>query len=262
MTLDLYFVVVAFMFGAVVGSFLNVCIVRIPMNKSIITPFSHCPKCKADIKAYDNIPLLSYFILRGKCRNCGEKIHFRYPLIELLTAFFSVACLAHFGLTLSFVFYFPLVCALVVITFIDLDHRIIPDVISLPGIIAGFALSFILPDLKWTESAIGILAGGGSLLMVAVVYEALTGEEGMGGGDIKLLAMMGAFLGWKGVIFTIMASSLLGTVIGGTVMLASGKGRKFAIPFGPFLSAAGILYIFWGDYLINLYLTLFIARKS
>lgn len=245
------------MLGAVIGSFLNVCIFRIPEKKSIAFPPSHCPNCGAGIKFYDNIPLLSYLILRGKCRNCEASISYRYPLIELLTALASLMLMIHFGPTLSYLVYLILVSSLIVITFIDLDHRIIPDVISLPAIPLGLAASFVLPNLNWIDSLIGIVAGGGMLLLVAVVYEALTGQEGMGGGDIKLLAMLGAFLGWRGVLFTIMASSILGTVIGGGLMVLGGKGRKFAISFGPFLSLGAIIYLFWGELLIYWYLTLF-----
>ncbi|MDH3975328.1 MAG: prepilin peptidase [Deltaproteobacteria bacterium] len=253
----LLFLAFAFVLGAVTGSFLNVCIFRIPEKQSIVSPPSHCPSCGAGIKFYDNVPLLSYLILQGKCRHCKMSISFRYPLIELLTALASVMLMIHFGPTLSYLIYLVLVSLLIVITFIDLDHRIIPDVISLPAIPLGFAASFLLPYLTWLDSLIGIVAGGGLLLLVAVVYEALTGQEGMGGGDIKLLAMVGAFLGWKGVLFTLMASSFLGTVIGGGLMALSGKGRKFALPFGPFLSLGAIIYLFWGELLIDWYLTFF-----
>ena len=199
-------------------------------------------------------------MLRGKCRNCGEGISFRYPLVELVTALLSLALFVQFGPSLSFLIYLVFVAALIVITFIDLDHRIIPDLISLPGIIAGFLASFLLFEITWFESIIGILVGGGSLILVAFAYEMLTGQEGMGGGDVKLLAMLGAFLGWQGVLFTIMASSLLGTIIGGGMMVISGKGRKFAIPFGPFLSAGGVIYLFFGKVVINWYLGFFMYQ--
>ena len=251
-----FFIAFSFLIGISIGSFLNVCIARIPEKKSIVSPPSNCPKCGSGIKFYDNIPLLSYLFLLGKCRNCKTHISLRYPLVELLTGIFSVLLMFYYGPSVSYLVYFCLVAALITITFIDLDHRIIPDVISLPAIPVGFLASFLLVQLTWLDSLIGILVGGGSLLLVAVVYEKLTGHEGMGGGDIKLLAMLGAFLGWEGVLFTIMASSLLGTVIGGGAMLISGKGRRFAIPFGPFLSLGAVLYILWGDVLIDWYLEL------
>ena len=251
-----FFIGFSFLIGASIGSFLNVCIARIPEKKSIVSPPSSCPKCGQGIKFYDNIPLLSYLILRGRCRQCKTFISPRYPLVELLTAILSVLLMMRFGPSISYLIYFCLVAALVTITFIDLDHRIIPDIISLPAIPIGFLASFVLIQLAWLDSLIGILAGGGSLLLIAIIYEKLTGDEGMGMGDVKLLAMIGSFLGWEGVLFTIMASSLLGTVIGGGAMLISGKGRKFAIPFGPFLSLGAVLYILWGTQLIKWYLEL------
>jgi len=208
------------------------------------------------VRGYDNIPLLSYLLLRGKCRSCGAKISWRYPLVEALTGAFAVALYLQFGLTGSFFAFFAFVAALVVITFIDLDHRIIPDVISLPGIGIGFLLSFFLPNPSVTESLIGLLAGGGSLYLVAVGYQALTKREGMGGGDVKLLAMIGAWLGWKAVLFTLFFASLTGTLIGGGAMLIQKQGRHYAIPFGPFLAFAALAYLFFGPQLIDWYLSL------
>lgn len=253
-----FFIVSAFLLGSIIGSFLNVCIIRVPEGRSIVSPPSHCPTCKSAIRFYDNIPVFSYILLGGKCRGCGERISPRYPLVEFLTGCLSVLLLLRFGPSLSYVVYLLFVSSLVVITFIDIDHRIIPDKISLPAIPIGFALSFLLPEVTWLQSLIGILVGGGSLLLVAVVYEAITGVEGMGGGDIKLLAMLGAFLGWEGVLFTIMASSLIGSVAGGGYMVLSGKGRKAAVPFGPFLSLGAFIYLLWGDLIIRWYLGTFV----
>jgi len=246
--------IISFIFGAVVGSFLNVCILRIPAEKSIAYPPSHCPKCHSPIKWYDNIPMISYLILMGKCRSCKERISFRYPLIELLTALFSLAAALMFGPTLTYLVYFAFVSSLIVITFIDLDHQIIPDIISLPGIPLGFLASFIVPEITYKESLIGIVIGGGLLLLVAIAYEFIAKKEGMGGGDVKLLAMIGAFLGWKGVLFTIFSGSLVGTIIGVTIMVAQGKDSKYAIPFGPFLSMGALLYLFFGEPIIYWYL--------
>jgi len=242
--------------GSCIGSFLNVCIYRLPQELSIVSPRSFCPQCRAPVRGYDNIPLLSYLLLRGKCRSCGAKISWRYPLVEALTGAFAVALYLQFGLTGSFFAFFAFVAALVVITFIDLDHRIIPDVISLPGIGIGFLLSFFLPNPSVTESLIGLLAGGGSLYLVAVGYQALTKREGMGGGDVKLLAMIGAWLGWKAVLFTLFFASLTGTLIGGGAMLIQKQGRHYAIPFGPFLAFAALAYLFFGPQLIDWYLSL------
>ncbi len=245
---------ISFIFGAIVGSFLNVCILRIPAGKSIAYPPSHCPKCQYPIKWYDNIPMMSYLILMGKCRNCKERISFRYPLVEFLAALFSLAAMIMFGPSLVYFIYFAFVSSLIVITFIDLDHQIIPDIISLPGIPLGFLASFVLPEITYKESLIGIVIGGGLLLLVAVGYEFIAKKEGMGGGDVKLLAMIGAFLGWKGVLFTIFSGSLVGTIIGVTIMVAQGKDSKYAIPFGPFLSMGALLYLFFGEPIIYWYI--------
>lgn len=239
--------------GMCVGSFLNVCIYRLPEGASIVRPPSACPKCGASIRWYDNIPVLSYLWLRGRCRGCSTPISIRYPIIELLTGLFAWITFLQYGLTPASLIYFIFIAALLVITFIDIDHRIIPDIISLPGIPIGFAASFLLPDLDWLSSLIGIVAGGGILLSIAWVYQLITGKDGMGGGDIKLLAMIGAFLGWKGVLFTIMASSFIGTLVGVTLMLRAGKGMKMAVPFGPFLAIGAIMYLFWGPQIIYWY---------
>jgi leader peptidase (prepilin peptidase) / N-methyltransferase len=246
----------AFVFGMVVGSFLNVCICRMPKNESIVSPPSHCPHCSYQIRWYDNIPLVSYLILRGKCRGCGAHISFQYPLVELLNGVLTLLLFLRFGPTLAFAVLFLFCSALVVITFIDIEHQIIPDEISLPGIVVGFVLSFFLVGHSWLNSLLGILLGGGSLLLVAYSYQRLTGKEGMGGGDIKLLAMMGAFLGWKAMPFIIFASSLIGSLIGVSIMLLQKKDSKLAIPFGPYLAFGAVLYIFYGKSLIRWYLGL------
>ena len=256
LALPIPFYLFAFIFGAVVGSFLNVCIYRLPAGKSIAFPPSACPQCQTAIRWYDNVPIVSFLLLRGKCRSCGATIAWRYPLVELLNGLLTAALMLRFGPTLTFAVFFVFCSSLVVITFIDLDHQIIPDVISLPGIGIGFLFSFFLPWLSWSNSLLGILAGGGSLLLVAYGYQFLTGKEGMGGGDVKLLAMMGAFLGWRSILFIIFAASLVGSVIGITVMLAQKKDAKLAIPFGPFLAFGAVLYIFFGKQIILWYLNL------
>ena len=252
-----------FVFGAIVGSFLNVCIVRIPNDESIVHPASRCPKCRASIPFYCNIPLLSYFFLLGRCRSCAERISPRYFFVELLMGLFALALYYRFGLTFEFFVGFVLVAALIVISFIDLDVRIVPDVISLPGIVLGFGFSLIgyfffdagagvIPSP--ISSIIGIVAGGGFLLATAWIYERVTGVEGMGGGDIKLLAMIGAFLGWSAVPITLFFASLVGSVVGLTCMLVTGAGRRLALPFAPFLCSGAVLFIFFGKHLIRLYL--------
>lgn len=244
----------AFVFGLCIGSFLNVCIYRLPNSQSIVHPGSACPSCGNAIRWYDNIPLLSYVILRGRCRKCRHPISLRYPMVELISGLFAWITWLKFGLHPQTVIYFAFIAALLAITFIDIDHRIIPDVISLPGIPIGFLVSFAIPSVTWLASLIGILIGGGILLVIAWGYHLITGKEGMGGGDIKLLAMIGAFLGWQGVLFTIIASSFTGTLIGLLVMLRTRQGTKLAVPFGPFLSLGAIMYVFFGPQLIDWYL--------
>ena len=240
--------------GAAIGSFLNVLIHRLPEEQSIVFPASRCPRCGRAIRFYDNIPVLSYILLRGRCRDCGEKIALRYPLVEAITAAFSLLLFWKYGVTFQWLFSFAFVCALIVITFIDLDHQIIPDVISLPGIPIFFLAAVFVMKLRFLDAFLGFLIGGGVLYGIAFVYELLTKREGMGGGDIKLLAMIGAFLGWQSLLFVLLFSSLLGAVVGIAVMLAKGQDMKYAVPFGPFLSAAAAAYIFIGDAVMRLIL--------
>jgi leader peptidase (prepilin peptidase) / N-methyltransferase len=245
---------VAFVFGLVIGSFLNVCIHRLPLSQSIVHPRSACPGCAHPIRAYDNIPVVSYLILRGRCRDCGMRIPWRYPLVELLSGAFAALAVAKFGAGGQAVLMYLLVAGLLVVTFIDIDHRIIPDVISLSGIPIGLAASFGLSDVSPLQSLIGILAGGGSLFLVAWGYQLATGREGMGGGDIKLLAMIGAFFGWPGVLFTIFTASLTGTRAGMAVILRQRGNMRLAVPFGPFLAIGAIGYAFIGPETLAWYL--------
>ncbi len=245
-----------FIFGLCIGSFLNVCIYRIPESKSIVSPGSMCPGCGNPIKFYDNIPVLSYMVLRAKCRNCNAHISLRYPLVEILTGFFALSVFIKFGANIEAPVYFIFIATLLVIAFIDIDHRIIPDLISLPGIVIFFIASLTISTISIKDSLIGIVAGGGILFLIAECYWRITGKEGMGGGDVKLLAMIGALIGWQGVLFTIFASSLIGTIIGTIVMLIQGKNLKLAIPFGPFLSIGAVVYVFFGNEFINWYFSL------
>jgi leader peptidase (prepilin peptidase)/N-methyltransferase len=252
--LDLLIYIFSFLIGACVGSFLNVCIYRIPAHKSIVYPGSTCPICQTPIKFYDNIPILGYLILKGRCRFCGTSIAIRYLIIESLVGLLALCVVLKFGVTFTGLIYFMFIAALIVITFIDIDHQIIPNEISLPGIAAGLVFSFFIPTLTFSNSLIGIIAGGGSLWLVATLYLLLTHREGMGFGDVKLLAMIGAFIGWKGVVVTIFTGSAIGTIVGITTMLIKRKDMKMAIPFGPFLSIGAIIYLFFGQALINWYL--------
>lgn len=252
-----FFLSSAFVLGTLVGSFLNVCIYRIPANKSIVSPPSSCPECNTSIRFYQNIPILSWLFLGGRCASCRVRISLRYPLIETLTGGLFVLTLWYFGFSWATPVYWLFVSALVVITFIDLDHQIIPDVISLPGIMVGFVCSFAIPWLPWLDSFFGILLGGGLLLTIAWGYQLLAKREGMGGGDIKLLAMIGAFLGWKAVFPIIFLASLAGTLVGVPLMLLQKSDGRLAIPFGPFLAMGAMVYLFWGPLLLNWYLSLF-----
>jgi leader peptidase (prepilin peptidase)/N-methyltransferase len=257
--------VMVFFLGAMVGSFLNVCIVRVPNGKSVLRPPSHCPKCKNAIRYYDNIPIISYFILSGRCRSCGERVSPRYLFVEVLTGSLTAALYFQFGLSLAFLVAFVFVAALIVISFIDLDAWIIPNSISLPGIVLGFLLSVgaqfwsveglaLIPTPL--NSFLGILAGYGFLWTVGWIYERCTGIEGMGGGDMKLLAMFGAFLGWQSIPFTMFFGSLAGSVVGLGIMIGTGAGRRLRLPFGPFLCLGAIIHLFFGREITAVYLGL------
>lgn len=248
----------SFIFGAIVGSFLNVCIYRLPLEQSIAFPASHCLQCSSTLRWYHNIPVLSYLFLRGRCRFCNARISWRYPAVEILNALFYLAVFHASGYSPTSLILFVFISALITISFMDIDHQIIPDVISLPGIILGFCASFIIPSVSWHDSLWGILLGGGSLFAVAYLYAFFTGKEGMGGGDIKLLAMIGAFLGYKAVLPVIFISSLLGTFVGVPLMLLKKADGRYAIPFGPFLALAATIYLFAGPQLINWYMDLFV----
>ena len=251
--------------GLSFGSFANVCIYRIPRNMSLVKPRSSCPDCKTPIKPWHNIPILSFIVLRGKCLTCGAKISWRYPLVESLTtllflfAYYDIyfnnnnLYLLIIALYLSFVF--------LLIFFIDLDFRIIPDSLSLTGIIVGFCAS-LLPDtpLKWHESLIGLLVGGLLFLAVAELGDRIFKKESMGGGDIKLAAMLGAFLGWKGILLVLGLASFLGASIGGMLLIiAKDKESARTVPFGPFLVTAALIVFYRGNEIIQAYLE-FIGR--
>jgi leader peptidase (prepilin peptidase) / N-methyltransferase len=246
--------IAAFLVGACIGSFLNVVIHRLPREESIVSPRSRCPGCGRAIRVWENIPVASFIVLGGKCAGCGGSISWRYPAVELLTAtgFTAIFLLDGPGIALlRDLLFFSL---LVPIVFIDIDHRIIPDELSLGGLAAGLLFSF-LPGGDWKGSAIGALLGGGILYATAILYEKVRGMEGMGGGDVKLLAMIGAFLGWRGALATVFLGSFLGAVGGIIAMRKGGEGLKTAIPFGPYLCVAALLsrYLgrwFWGMILI------------
>jgi len=235
-------------FGLVLGSFLNVVIARLPERRSLWAPRSACPGCGAAIAWYDNVPLLSFVLLRGRCRACAMPIPWRYPLVEATTAALLALAWVEFGPTLEFVVAGALLTALIVITAIDLRHQIIPDAITLPGIVAGVVANVATHHLSWAEVALGIALGGGVFFVIIVAS-----RGGMGAGDMKLGAMLGAFLGWKIALFGLM----VGVVVGGAwavILMALGvRGRKDAIPFGPFLAVGGAAALFWGEGVVQWY---------
>ena len=251
------FLVVVAVFGLVIGSFLNVCIFRIPRNISIVFPSSRCPSCNHPIRAWDNIPVISYMILGGRCRHCGAKISLQYPFVEALNAFFYVAVFWRYGFGWDSGVYALFCSSLLVITFVDLEFQIIPDRITLPGIVIGIvAGSLLMPDpfmrttlLGYKASVIGLLSGGGFFYLVAVLS-----RGGMGGGDIKMMAMVGALMGWKTVLLTTFLGSLSGSMVGIFLMIFRGRGRKAKIPFGPFLALGAVITLFFGEEILAWYL--------
>jgi leader peptidase (prepilin peptidase) / N-methyltransferase len=245
-------------FGLMVGSFLNVCIYRLPKRESIVFPASHCTNCGKDIVWYHNLPVISWLALRGRCAFCGDRISIIYPLIELLTGFVFLLHYQVFGATLLLVPRLIFACGLIVLAFIDLRHRILPNPITLGGTVAGFLFSLFLPP-GWMASLIGILIGGGVLFAIGEVYLRLRGIEGMGMGDVKMLAMIGAFVGWKAVLVTLVLSSMTGAIVGFLLLVTQKGNMKYQLPFGTFLAAGALVASLYGDALINWYLNLTIA---
>jgi leader peptidase (prepilin peptidase)/N-methyltransferase len=253
---------IVFLFGSIVGSFLNVCIYRIPRRLSIILPSSRCPSCNNPIKPWDNIPLVSYMLLGGRCRFCKARISLRYPLVEFLNAVVYVLVLWRFGFGWHSLIYFAFCSSLIVIAFIDLDFQIIPDRITLSGIPIGLiAGTFLLSDpfsrsslLGIKNSFIGMVTGFGFFYLVALAGSAIFKKEALGGGDIKLMAMVGAVMGWKAVLLTTFLGSFAGAVFGIVLMVFKGKGRMTKIPFGPFLALGAVVTLFYAQEILSWYL--------
>lgn len=255
LTTELILSIYVFAFGAFFGSFLNVLIYRLPRNENFVMGRSRCPKCKELIRWYDNVPLVSYVILRGRCRRCKATISWRYPLIELLTAAFFLLTFKMYGLSAQTGVISLFFALLLVATVIDFQHLIIPDKITYPGMILGLALSFVNPDLRPLDSLIGLLAGGASLYLLAMAGDFLFKKESLGGGDIKLAAMLGAFLGWRAIIIIFFGAAVLGLIYAIIQMAFSAETRKSRmIPFGPFLSMAALIALFFGDAIIEFYI--------
>ena len=243
--------------GAVVGSFLNVCIYRIPRGESLVFPASRCPQCGRGISWHDNVPIVGYFLLRGRCRHCRQPISGRYPLVEFLSAVLALAAYVKFGFSLALPAVFLFLAVVIVIVFIDIEHQIIPHEIVLPGIPVFLLAAVFIMGVPWLDSFLGIMVGIGILYLIALYYEQLTGNEGMGGGDVNLMAMFGAFLGWQSLLFILMIASVTGAAVGIFLMIRRGESLKYAVPFGPFLSLGAVLYLFWGRDLMKSFLYLF-----
>jgi leader peptidase (prepilin peptidase)/N-methyltransferase len=243
--------------GLALGSFLNVVITRLPQGESVWAGRSRCPNCRRPLFWYDNIPLLSYMRLRGRCRSCGAAISWRYPLVELAGGLMALALWHTFPDRLVLLAYGPFCLALVALTAIDLEHRLLPDAITLPGTLLGLLLSLVLPHLSFIGAAAGALVGGALFYGVAWLYEKWAGQRGLGGGDVKLLAMIGAFLGVEALPLVILVSAGLGLLTGliqvlGQAPGARGQWRTISLPYGPFLAAGACGYLFWGARLLNL----------
>ena len=246
--------VLIFILGLIVGSFSNVCIYRIPKNESIIFPASHCPKCRSNISPKDNIPLLSFILLKGRCRNCKSKISIQYPIVELLTGLIYLIIYLTYGLSVQTLIYIVLSSALVIIAFIDLNEQIVPDVISLPGIVIGFIISFFVPYISFINSALGVLVGGGIILIIGLVGSVIFKKEAMGGGDVKLAAMIGAFLGWRYIIISLFLGFFLGALAGIFLIMSKIKSREDVVPFGPFIVLGSFITLLWGEKIISWYI--------
>lgn len=248
-------IAVAALSGAIVGSFLNVCIYRLPIGRSVVWPASACTACGRELAWHDNIPILSYLMLRGRCRSCRAAIPARYLLVEVLTAAMFVFAWRYYGPGALLVSRLALGCALIVLFAIDLEHHLLPNVITLPGIAVGFAFS-LATEPGWLASLIGILVGGGVLYVIGEGYYRLRHEEGLGMGDVKMLAMIGAFLGWKLTLMTLMMASLAGSLVGVALIASRRGGLKYALPFGTFLAMGAVLAATVGPGLLTWYLGL------
>ncbi len=249
-----------FILGLIVGSFMNVCIYRLPRGLSLIWPGSICPHCRSSIKAVDNIPLLSFLLLRGRCRSCGARIDWRYPLVELLNGVLWLAVVTKYDITLSTLAFLFFVSSMIIVTFIDLEHMIIPDIITIPGTIAGIVLSPLIIDPFLRYKTLGIkisLAGAGTgfllFFLIAHLGRWVFKKEAMGGGDIKLMAMIGAFTGIKGVFLTTFLGSLLGSIVG-IILILKRRGSDTIIPFGPYLAGGAVISILFGEEIWRFYL--------
>lgn len=252
-------VAAAFAMGGMVGSFLNVCASRLPKRASLWRPGSACPACAHSIRWYDNMPVVSFLVLRGRCRDCQAPIAWRYPIVEFGTALLFALAYVRLGLGWELALALVFLSALMVITVIDIEHQLIPDRITLPVIVAGFVGSVVLGRPAWLDSLLGIVVGGGIICAIIVGSRLVMGEEGMGQGDITLAAMVGAFVGWRLLLLGLFLAVLVGAAVAAALLAAGRKGRKDPIPFGPFLALGGVVSLFWGKEILQWYLTAFVG---
>jgi leader peptidase (prepilin peptidase)/N-methyltransferase len=253
---SLFLVVASGLFGLLIGSFLNVCIHRLPQQASVTWPASHCTSCTRPLSWFENVPVASWLVLRGRCRTCQAPISAMYPLVELTTAIVFAGGVVVYGLSALAAVRLVFACALIVLFAIDLRHRILPNVITLPGIGAGLLASWFLPP-GWVSSLIGVLAGGGVLFGIAEVYYRVRGQEGLGMGDVKMLAMVGAFLGWPLMILTLVIASLTGSIVGVGLMVSGRGDMQAALPFGTFLALGALMAAVAGDPMLAWYLSFY-----
>jgi leader peptidase (prepilin peptidase) / N-methyltransferase len=255
-TLDSLHASILVLLGLAVGSFLNVCIHRIPRGESLTLPPSRCPACEYRLRWFDNIPVASYAALGGRCRKCRTRISIRYPLVELATMALFVIHGEAFGWSAVLVPRLLFACAMVVLFAIDLEHHLLPNVITLPGIAVGLISSAVLPP-GLVNALLGVALGGGVLWLIGEAYYRYAGQEGMGGGDVKMLAMIGAFLGWKLVLVTLVLSSVVGSIVGLCVIVLKRGGMKYALPFGTFLALGALVASLAGDRIVSWYVGLY-----
>lgn len=250
---------IVFIFGLIVGSFLNVVIYRLPKNESLLTPASHCASCKKPIFWFDNIPLLSFIILKGRCRFCKERISFRYFIVEFLTAILFLMFFILFGISPKFLIFTLLGSALIVSSFIDFEYQIIPDEISLGGLLIGVIISILYPSIleassikgSLINSLTGAVVGGGSIFFTGLMGKFIFKKEAMGGGDVKLMAMIGSILGWKKTLLTFFIAPFFGSIVGIIILI---KNKGHLIPYGPYLSLAAIISVIYGDKILRMFI--------
>jgi len=245
------------LFGLAWGSFLNVVIYRLPLGMNIIRPSSSCPACRKRIRVINNIPVVSFLLLRGKCSYCKTQISFRYPLVEIITPLVFILLYSHYSFSLHFFTSCLFATAMILLAFIDLDHQILPDEITLPGLLLSLAYALFRPDLTLRQSLISAVCGAGFLLFIYGAYYLLRRKEGLGMGDVTLMLLIGSYLGLGGTILTLIVSSFTGAVVGIIVILLKKKDMQFALPFGTFLAPAAFFSLVWGERILSWYLSLY-----